>query len=1008
MAQNNYKNELAQIRAEIQAVEKSMLQLDATILKISASARTAVNNMKGFSPLNFNKKFKELQSTIDSLNRTIAEQEKKIQALTAAKQQAKNVTRQEVIEQRHARKEADLQAAATSKLVGAYNNLIAKRELAKRNLQRLMASEKANTAEIKRAQREYDVLTAKVNKVNKATSNFANTSLGGVVRGFKNLLGAFGIAGGIYLFADIARNIFDLTKRTQSLDYALKTIIPSAVEFGNTKEFLTRIANSYGASIITLTERYTKFIAAAKQSNFSLSQTEQIFESVTKASGVLGLRQDELNGVFLALEQMISKGKVTTEELRRQLGERLPGAFGIMANALKVTVPELDRMLRAGEVLSSEALPKFAEELEKAYGIQSVNKVDTLVAAQERLTNSWVEFVATLTQGSGSSYLSKIFEHLTGVMNNFTSVLDRTFLIFGDGISIIDRWKLSTNLATEQLANKFLPPFIKMNGLFSESVENIKKNKKEFDLLKETIREGSVSVNLLNYEFVSLHGSLAPFLDPEEYKKMNDFFNIPFISGAKSIRTYADVLADLKTERENLEKSTKEEAPEILKRIALLEKEAEAWGKGKKPRKENIEAIKGSLVYFEQQISKLEEQRSKLATNSEEWIKYTKLIEAAKKQLREFGEGSDPLAARGSLILDTKTEKTPDEIAKNVSSLFADVFGASPIDITTMSVESLNEALRNTVKRLEETANKEKEWADARKRREALGEAVFRSFETFSDMYDLDLEKFKFLFEGKDKTLKDYGEAAAEVAKMVLNSNLEKYDIELQEAQIARDLILENELSTEEQKRAARKQFEEKERKIKIEKAKQERQNALTQIAIDTALAVMNVFATTKPFIAALPLAAAVTGIGLAQAAFVASRPLPKFAEGHLSGTYQGPAIINDAKRNDYKEVVERKSGAVEVYKDRNAVIGMEKGDKVHKSFDSFFGYHKLNTIERDIWMMNLQNHSLKGYDYDKEISRKVSELTLQNERTWREVKKLASRPVNVTNKVIIDDKRPY
>ena len=1000
MAQNNYKNELAQIRAEIQAVEKSMLQLDATILKISASARTAVNNMKGFSPLNFNKKFKELQSTIDSLNRTIAEQEKKIQALTAAKQQAKNVTRQEVIEQRHARKEADLQAAATSKLVGAYNNLIAKRELAKRNLQRLMASEKANTAEIKRAQREYDVLTAKVNKVNKATSNFANTSLGGVVRGFKNLLGAFGIAGGVFLFADIARNIFDLTKRLQSLDYALKTIIPSAREFGNTKEFLTRIANSYGASIITLTERYTKFIAAAKQSNFSLSQTEQIFESVTKASGVLGLRQDELNGVFLALEQMISKGKVTTEELRRQLGERLPGAFGIMANALKVTVPELDRMLRAGEVLSSEALPKFAEELEKAYGIQAVNRVDTLVAAQERLTNAWVKFAESFRGEGGGQGAIKVMEFLTVALEDITRRFNRFFLIMDDGITTWQRYQIQINRLTA-ITGVF-------NGFFHKTVTNIEEEIKQRDLLIKSVREQAIATNLLYYEYQSLHGSIAPFLDEENYKKMNDFFNIPFISGAKSIRTYADVLADLKTERENLEKSTKEEAPEILKRIALLEKEAEAWGKGKKPRKENIEAIKGSLAYFEEQISKLEEQRSKLATNSEEWIKYTKLIEAAKKQLREFGEGSDPLAARGSLILDTKTEKTPDEIAKNVSSLFADVFGASPIDITTISVESLNEALRNTAKRLEETANREKEWADARKRREALGEAVFRSFETFSDMYDLDLEKFKFLFEGKDKTLKDYGEAAAEVAKMVLNSNLEKYDIELQEAQIARDLILENELSTEEQKRAARKQFEEKERKIKIEKAKQERQNALTQIAIDTALAVMNVFATTKPFIAALPLAAAVTGIGLAQAAFVASRPLPKFAEGHLSGTYQGPAIINDAKRNDYKEVVERKSGAVEVYKDRNAVIGMEKGDKVHKSFDSFFGYHKLNTIERDIWMMNLQNHSLKGYDYDKEISRKVSELTLQNERTWREVKKLASRPVNVTNKVIIDDKRPY
>lgn len=51
-----------------------------------------------------------------------------------------------------------------------------------------------------------------------------------------------------------------------------------------------------------------------------MKDTKQIFDSVSKASSVLGLKTHELEGVYLALEQMLSKGKVTTEELRRQLG----------------------------------------------------------------------------------------------------------------------------------------------------------------------------------------------------------------------------------------------------------------------------------------------------------------------------------------------------------------------------------------------------------------------------------------------------------------------------------------------------------------------------------------------------------------------------------------------------------------------------------------------------------------------------------------------------------------
>ena len=41
----------------------------------------------------------------------------------------------------------------------------------------------------------------------------------------------------------------------------------------------------------------------------------------------MGLSADQTSGVLLALQQMISKGTVQAEELRGQLGERLPGAL---------------------------------------------------------------------------------------------------------------------------------------------------------------------------------------------------------------------------------------------------------------------------------------------------------------------------------------------------------------------------------------------------------------------------------------------------------------------------------------------------------------------------------------------------------------------------------------------------------------------------------------------------------------------------------------------------------
>src|SRR5690606_20127337 len=134
-----------------------------------------------------------------------------------------------------------------------------------------------------------------------------------------------------------------------------------------------------------------------------------------------------------ALEQMISKGKVTTEELRRQLGERLPGAFGIMANALGVTLPQLDKMLKKGEVLSKDALPKFAAALEKAYGIESLKKIDTLAAAQGRLST---ETTGLIKSFEASGELKNFFNAMAGFVRSLKENIG-IFIAFAKGITTI-------------------------------------------------------------------------------------------------------------------------------------------------------------------------------------------------------------------------------------------------------------------------------------------------------------------------------------------------------------------------------------------------------------------------------------------------------------------------------------------------------------------------------------------------------------------------------------------
>ena len=247
-----------------------------------------------------------------------------------------------------------------------------------------------------------------------------NTNASGKMLGaIKNLIGKAGLAALAFVMAKVTTQTLGLIVKFESLGFAIKQTAGSVFEVGRSTKFLLSLNQKFGASLISTTERWLKFRTAARQSGLTLLATKNIFESVTKASAVLGLRTDELRGVYLALEQMLSKGKVTTEELRRQLGERLPGAMGIMAASMGVSIRELDKMLKKGEVLSAEVLPNFAKALELAYGIDTLDKVENLATSIGKLEGAWESFVLYAVNSGG-----KVGKVMKTLLDQMTSTLD--------------------------------------------------------------------------------------------------------------------------------------------------------------------------------------------------------------------------------------------------------------------------------------------------------------------------------------------------------------------------------------------------------------------------------------------------------------------------------------------------------------------------------------------------------------------------------------------------------
>ena len=316
--------------------------------------------------------------------------------------------------------------ASFDKLESSTANLKRKYAEANTTISKLNKTIRTQQGEMSKLSKNTDKAGRSIERTGKKSKK-ANAGMGSLTRGVKQLFAAFGLIMGVQLFATIIKDTFKLILAFDSLRFATEKITENTWEYSQSMEFLLLLNRRYGAELIVTTERWIKFLAAAKQSNVTLLDTEKIFESVTKAAASFGLSTEDLKSVYLAIEQMLSKGKITTEELRRQLGEKLPGAMGIMAASIGVTIPMLDKMLRKGEILSAEVLPDFADALEIAYGIQAVKKVDTLRAGIGRLAGGWQTFVANIGESEGP--LIQVFSSVIGTIDK---VLQRMILFNAD------------------------------------------------------------------------------------------------------------------------------------------------------------------------------------------------------------------------------------------------------------------------------------------------------------------------------------------------------------------------------------------------------------------------------------------------------------------------------------------------------------------------------------------------------------------------------------------------
>lgn len=231
------------------------------------------------------------------------------------------------------------------------------------------------------------------------TASRAGTQASVLATGIRALGYSVGGFAAVQLISQISRAGIEFERMHQ----ALNSISSSGDQAQQRFEFIGTTAERLGIDIGTTADGYIRLAAATRGTALEGRKTEAVFAAVAEASAKLSLSAADTEGVLRALTQIASKGTLSAEELRQQLGDRLPGAFRIAAQAMGVTEAQLNSMLQRGEIAADEFLPRFGDAMREAFGTSTSTRIDTTSSSFTRLINE-----IKLTASGIADYLNPV------------------------------------------------------------------------------------------------------------------------------------------------------------------------------------------------------------------------------------------------------------------------------------------------------------------------------------------------------------------------------------------------------------------------------------------------------------------------------------------------------------------------------------------------------------------------------------------------------------------------
>ena len=270
-------------------------------------------------------------------------------------------------------------------------------------------------------------------------------SLTGIVIANKEILSFTAVMVGL-------QDILKTGMEFESIESGLRAATGGAIEGASAFKYVIAESERLGLQITGVAQSFKLFSGSVQGTSLSVEEQRTIFSSMAEASSVLGLSVDDTAGVFRALGQIASKGTVQMEELKGQLGDRLPKALRVAADSMGMTMAQFTKEVEKGNVESIEFLKKFAAGYRQMVAKELPNATQKAQAEWSRLVNSFTLAKKALADSGLLDFAAESFrtiaafiedsrEGIVSFGSSAASVLGTVKNIVGGVISVIAELK---------------------------------------------------------------------------------------------------------------------------------------------------------------------------------------------------------------------------------------------------------------------------------------------------------------------------------------------------------------------------------------------------------------------------------------------------------------------------------------------------------------------------------------------------------------------------------------